>query len=131
MFERTAVGNRSPNILIISICSFRYKLLSDYTGSKEIIMPAFEKFHVKTGDFRSGKPAQRNFLLVVNESTQNECHEDYHMMFMVDITDETKPFTVSNYYVPEKSGDFCGAIELNIEQRRDRLNWFPVEKILR
>jgi hypothetical protein len=28
-------------------------------------------------------------------------------MFMVDITDETKPFSVSNYYVPEKSGDFC------------------------
>ena len=70
-------------------------------------VPAFEKFHTKTGDFRSGKPAKRDFLLVVNESTQNECHEDYHMMFMVDITDETKPFSVSNFYVPEKSGNFC------------------------
>ena len=29
------------------------------------------------------------------------------MMFMVDITDETKPFSVSNFYVPEKSGNFC------------------------
>ena len=70
-------------------------------------VPAFEKFHTKTGDFRSGKPAKRDFLLVVNESTQNECHEDYHMMFMVDITDETKPYSVSNFYVPEKSGNFC------------------------
>ena len=44
---------------------------------------------------------------MVNESTQIECYEDYHMMFMVDITDETKPFSVSNFYVPEKSGNFC------------------------
>lgn len=28
-------------------------------------------------------------------------------MFMVDITDETRPFSVSNYYVPEKPGNFC------------------------
>ena len=70
-------------------------------------VPAFEKFHVKTGDFRSGKPAKRDFILAVNESTQNECHEDYHMIFMVDITDETKPFSVSNFYVPEKPGNFC------------------------
>jgi hypothetical protein len=26
---------------------------------------------------------------------------------MVDITDETRPYNVSNFYVPEKSGDFC------------------------
>ncbi len=70
-------------------------------------VPAFDKFHVKSGDFRYGKPAKRDFLVVVNESTQNECHEDYHMMFMVDITDETKPFAVSNFHVPEKSGNFC------------------------
>ena len=70
-------------------------------------VPAFGKFHVKSGEFRSGKPARRDFILAVNESTQNECHEDNHMMFMVDITDETKPFSVSNYYVPEKPGDFC------------------------
>ena len=70
-------------------------------------VPAFEKFHTKTGDFRSGKPAKRDFILAVNESTQNECHEDYHMIFMVDITDETRPFSVSNFYVPEKPGNFC------------------------
>ena len=70
-------------------------------------VPAFEKFHVKSADFRFGKPAKRDILVVVNESTQNECHEDYHMMFVVDITDETRPYGVANYYVPEKSGNFC------------------------
>jgi hypothetical protein len=70
-------------------------------------VPGFEKFHTKSKDDKSGKPEKRDFLVVVDESTQNECHEDYHMMFMVDITDETKPFSVSNFTVPEKSGNFC------------------------
>jgi len=70
-------------------------------------VPDFEKFHVQSGKFRTGRPAKRDFLVVVNESTQNECHEDYHMMFMVDITDEKKPYGVSNFYVPESSGNFC------------------------
>ena len=70
-------------------------------------VPAFDNFLPKSGDYRTGKPAKRDFLVVVNESTQNECHEDYHMMFMVDITDETRPYGVSNFHVPEKSGNFC------------------------
>ena len=36
-----------------------------------------------------GKTA--DFLVVVNESTQNECREHRHMVFFVDITDESKP----------------------------------------
>ena len=61
-------------------------------------VPEFAKFT---------KLKTRDFILVVNESTSNECREDYHMMFMVDITDETRPFSVSNFHVPEKSGNFC------------------------
>lgn len=67
----------------------------------------FDNFHVKSGNFRSGKPAKRDFIVAVNESTQNECHEDNHMAFMVDITDESKPFSVANFHVPEKGGKFC------------------------
>ncbi len=67
----------------------------------------FRKFHVKSGDLRTGKPAKRDFLLVVSESTQNECREDNHMIYFVDITDETRPYGVSNFYVPEASRNFC------------------------
>jgi len=69
--------------------------------------PMFGSFHEKTGKFRSGKPAKRDFLVITSESTQNECHEDYHMVYFIDITDESKPFGVSNFSVPEKSGNFC------------------------
>lgn len=56
-----------------------------------------------------GKYKKRDFLVVVNESLTNECREDNHMMFFIDITDETKPYGVSNYHVPEKNknGNFC------------------------
>jgi hypothetical protein len=69
--------------------------------------PMFDKFKVKTANSRTGKPAKRDFMVVVSESTQNECQEDYHMMYILDITDEKKPYGVSSYAVPEKSGNFC------------------------
>jgi hypothetical protein len=46
-------------------------------------------------------------LLVIGESLRNECQENRQMMYMVDITDETRPWPVGNYQVPEGSGDFC------------------------
>ena len=69
--------------------------------------PMFEKFRVKGADSKSGKPAKRDMMVVVSESTQNECQEDNHMIYFVDITDEKRPFGVANYSVPEKSGNFC------------------------
>ena len=59
-------------------------------------------------DFRmNARGAVRDFIVAVNESTANECQEDRQMMFMVDITDPSKPFPVANYQVPESSGNFC------------------------
>ena len=46
-------------------------------------------------------------LLVVGESLRNECLENRQMMYMVDITDETRPWPVANFQVPEESGNFC------------------------
>ena len=54
---------------------------------------------------QKGKTA--DFVVVVNESTQNECREYRQMVFFVDITTESKPFSVANFQVPEASGNFC------------------------
>ena len=67
----------------------------------------FSNFRPKSGDSRSGMPVKRDLMLIVNESTQNECQEDSHMIFMADITDETKPSIISSFHVPEKPGKFC------------------------
>ncbi len=52
-----------------------------------------------------GKTA--DFVVIVTEATQNECREYRHMVFFVDVTDQTRPFSVSNFDVPEASGNFC------------------------
>ena len=52
-------------------------------------------------------PKARNILLVVNESTSNECQESRQMVYVVDITNENTPFGISNFNVPESPGNFC------------------------
>jgi hypothetical protein len=55
-----------------------------------------------------GKGATRDIVVIVNESTENECREEAHqMMLIADITDETTPQIISNYQVPESEGDYC------------------------
>jgi hypothetical protein len=55
-----------------------------------------------------GKGATRDIVVIVNESTENECLEEAHqMMLIADITDETTPQIISNYQVPESEGDYC------------------------
>jgi hypothetical protein len=51
----------------------------------------------------------RNIIMIVNESLANECaaRETRQMVFFVDATVESRPMVVSNYNVPEASGNFC------------------------
>lgn len=49
----------------------------------------------------------RDFVVLVSESTANECREYRHLTFLVDITAPSKPFSVATFEVPEASGNFC------------------------
>lgn len=50
---------------------------------------------------------QRDFIVITDEAIQMECMEGRQMTWFIDITTETKPFGVSNFTVPEASGNFC------------------------
>ena len=50
---------------------------------------------------------KRDFIVITDEAIQKECLEGRQMVWIVDITTETKPFGVANWTVPEKSGNFC------------------------
>jgi hypothetical protein len=50
---------------------------------------------------------KRDFVVITNEAIQKQCLEFRQMVFFVDVTDESRPFNVSNYSVPEASGNFC------------------------
>ena len=49
----------------------------------------------------------RNFVVVTNEALKNECLEPRQFVWFVDVTVERYPASVSTWWVPEVSGDFC------------------------
>jgi hypothetical protein len=59
-------------------------------------------------EFEKNKAGQvRDFVMIVDEQILNECLEARQMVWFADVTTESRPFNVSNFDVPEKSGDFC------------------------
>ncbi len=56
----------------------------------------------------NAKGQVRDFVLLVSESLRNECQEVRQLSFLVDITTESRPFSVSTFEVPANPGDFCG-----------------------
>src|SRR5260370_7739249 len=49
----------------------------------------------------------RDFVMIVDEQILNECQEARQLVYFVDVTIESKPMVVSNFFVPEASGNFC------------------------
>jgi hypothetical protein len=59
------------------------------------------------GEAAKASQARRDFVISVGESLANECLENRQMVRILDITDETHPFGVATWTVPEASGNFC------------------------
>ena len=51
----------------------------------------------------------KDFILLIGETTPNECNESRQMGRIFDITTESKPVGVSTWTVPEDGGNFCSA----------------------
>jgi hypothetical protein len=69
---------------------------------------AFPMLGVKIADWQANTKGQtRDFVFLTSESIANECKEFRHASFVVDITTETRPFSVATFQVPEAKGNFC------------------------
>jgi len=81
----------------------------------QLVMPGFNGAHtalpllgMPVAEFQKDKVgATRDFVMIVDEQIQHECQESRQMVFFVDITDEKRPMTVSNFNVPEMPGGHC------------------------
>ena len=57
--------------------------------------------------------AVRDFIVITDEAIANECRENRQLVYIADVSDaavvskDAKLFTVSNFQVPESSGNFC------------------------
>jgi hypothetical protein len=63
---------------------------------------------MKVAEFAADKEGgTRDFIAIVNESLVNECQEARQILWIVDVTTETKPFGVATWTVTESTGGFC------------------------
>ena len=65
---------------------------------------------MRLSEFAKQKDSKiKDFMLLIGETTPNECQESRQMARIFDITTESKPVGVSTWTVPEDSGNFCTA----------------------
>ena len=51
--------------------------------------------------------SQRDYVLIVNEALASHCGEPHQMVWLADVTAESRPMTVSGWTVRESTGNFC------------------------
>ncbi len=56
---------------------------------------------------KNSEATKRDILVVVNESTANECRESRQLAYILDITNDKTPLGISSYQPSEASGDYC------------------------
>jgi hypothetical protein len=56
---------------------------------------------------RDADKGDREFVMIVNETFREECGEARQMVWFMETTIENRPMVVSNWTVPEASGNFC------------------------
>jgi hypothetical protein len=68
----------------------------------------FPMMQMQLSEFSKQKFSKvKDFMLMIGETTPNECQESRQMVRLFDITTETKTVGVSTWTVPEDSGNFC------------------------
>jgi hypothetical protein len=86
-----------------------------YPEVGELVMTPFNGAHtafpmpkMPIAEFaRDKEGATRDIVMVVDEQIRNECEEPQQMAWFVDVTIEAHPMVISNFQVPEASGNFC------------------------
>jgi hypothetical protein len=68
----------------------------------------FPMLKMPLAEFAKDKDGKtRDIVMIVDEQILNECQEPRQMVWFVDVTVESRPMVVSNFQVPEASGNFC------------------------
>jgi len=89
--------------------NLRYPVISEldmmpFNGAHTV----FPMLKMPMAEFAKDKEGKvRDFVMIVDEQIRNECDEPRQMVWFVDVTIESRPMVVSNFYVPEASGHFC------------------------
>jgi hypothetical protein len=68
----------------------------------------FPMLKMPIAEFAKDKDGKtRDIVMIVDEQILNMCQEARQFVWFVDVTIENKPMVISNFQVPETSGNFC------------------------
>ena len=103
--EKLITGAKEPTVENLLYPQVGRLDMSPLTGAHT----AFPVLEMPVAEFAKDKVGKvRNFVVVTNEQIKNECEEPRQFVWMVDVTVERHPASVSTWGVPEASGGFCG-----------------------
>jgi hypothetical protein len=87
------------------LCSQIGRLDTQPSGGAHTVFPVLQQ---PVPDFATNTQGSvRDFVVLVNESVANDCKENRQLVYLVEITDPSKPSVIANFQVSEASGDFC------------------------
>jgi hypothetical protein len=87
------------------LCPQIGRLDTQPTGGAHTVFPLLQQ---PVPDFATNaQGAVRDFIVLVNESVANDCQEPRQLVYLVEITDPSRPSAIGNFQVSEASGGFC------------------------
>src|SRR5215217_137716 len=102
--EKLLKGPKEPTPANLMAPEVSRLVMTPWTGAHTTFpmpkMPVAEFARDKDG-------GTRDIVMIVNESILNECLEARQMVWFADLSIEKAPMMVSNWTVPEASGNFC------------------------
>ena len=70
----------------------------------------YPMLNVSIPDYQvQGHGKVRDIVVVTSEGVRVGCDGPRHLLFILDITNPATPFPISNFQVPESSGDYCAS----------------------
>lgn len=102
--EKLVKGPAAPTADNLRAPEIGRLMLSPWTGAHT----TFPMLQMPIAEFaRDKEGANRDIIMIVNESILNECNEARQMVWFADVSIENRPMVVSSWTVPEASGNFC------------------------
>jgi hypothetical protein len=102
--EKLLKGPKEPTPANLAAPEVSRLVMTPWTG----VHTAFPMLKTPIAEFARDKDGgTRDIVMIVNESILNECLEARQMVWFADLSIEKAPMMVSNWTVPEASGNFC------------------------
>jgi hypothetical protein len=102
--EKLLNGPKEPTPANLAAPEIARLVMSPWNGAHT----TFPMLKMPIAEFARDKDgATRDIVMIVDEAILNECQEARQMVWFADVSIEKAPMVVSNWTVPEASGNFC------------------------